>query len=184
MRVRKILVSAETYDATVARACLKAGANILNLTGTKVGSDLFRLIADHDAAAILCYVQGKNVREVGDFDLRGDPIEKMREYFARQIEVATSNGVGKIFIDPGLGFYYRNLQDSAVRVRHQMDIFLNTFRLRQLGFPVATPCRTPLNISAKKSAAPSRSSPCSPRWVKRICSAPTKCRASKPCWTR
>ena len=42
----------------------------------------------------------------------------------------------KIFLDPGLGFYYRNLQDSAVRVRHQMNIFLNTFRLRTLGFPV------------------------------------------------
>jgi hypothetical protein len=39
-------------------------------------------------------------------------------------------------LDPGLGFYYRNLQDSAVRVRHQMNIFLNTFRLRELGFPI------------------------------------------------
>jgi dihydropteroate synthase len=46
------------------------------------------------------------------------------------------NGVEKIIIDPGLGFYYRNLQDSAVRVRHQMNVFLNTFRLRALGFPI------------------------------------------------
>ncbi len=59
----------------------------------------------------------------------------LEEYFTRQIEIATRNGVEKIFIDPGLGFYYRNLQDSAVRVRHQMTTFLNTFRLRQLGFP-------------------------------------------------
>ncbi|MFA6545020.1 MAG: dihydropteroate synthase, partial [Limisphaerales bacterium] len=48
---------------------------------------------------------------------------------------ATRCGVEKILIDPGLGFYYRNLQDSAVRVRHQMTTFLNTFRLRTLGFP-------------------------------------------------
>ena len=59
-----------------------------------------------------------------------------REYFARQIDLATRAGVARIFIDPGMGFYYRNLQDSAVRVRHQMTIFLNTFRLRALGFPV------------------------------------------------
>ena len=39
-------------------------------------------------------------------------------------------------IDPGLGFYYRNLQDSATRVQHQMKTFLNTFRLRKLGYPV------------------------------------------------
>jgi dihydropteroate synthase len=60
----------------------------------------------------------------------------LRDYFSRQIEIAQRNGVEKIFIDPGLGFYYRNLQDGAARVRHQMNIFLNTFRLRALGFPV------------------------------------------------
>ena len=45
-------------------------------------------------------------------------------------------GLQKLFIDPGLGFYYKNLQDSEVRVRHQMKTFLNTFRLRALGYPV------------------------------------------------
>jgi len=60
----------------------------------------------------------------------------MREYFARQIETARRNGAERIIVDPGLGFYYRNLQDSVVRVRHQMTVFLNTFRLRGLGFPV------------------------------------------------
>jgi len=63
-------------------------------------------------------------------------ITTMYEYFARQIEIAARAGVNKILIDPGLGFYYRNLQDSAARVRHQMTVFLNTFRLRTLGFPV------------------------------------------------
>ena len=82
------------------------------------------------------YVQGKNVREVADFDFSSDAVGSMRDFFARQIELATRNGVERIFLDPGLGFYYRNLQDSAVRVRHQMRVFLNTFRLRKLGYPV------------------------------------------------
>jgi dihydropteroate synthase len=136
LRQVSILVSVETYSRAVTRACLKAGANILNLTGTDHNNDLFRMVAAHEAAVIICYVQGKNVREVGDFDLSADPIEMMREYFARQIEMAQRNGVEKIILDPGLGFYYRNLQDSAVRVRHQMTVFLNTFRLRTLGFPI------------------------------------------------
>jgi dihydropteroate synthase len=135
LRAANILVSVETYQPAVTRACLEAGANILNLTGTDRSDELFRLVAAHDAAVIICYVQGKNVREVGDFDLSADPIPMMHEYFARQIEIAQRNGVQKIFIDPGLGFYYRNLQDSAVRVRHQTKVFLNTFRLRTLGFP-------------------------------------------------
>src|SRR5450759_4101911 len=136
LRAEKVLVSVETYQPAVTRACLEAGANVLNLTGTDRSDELFRLVAAHDAAVIICYVQGKNVREVGEFDFRDDPVEMMREYFSRQIEIAQRNGVEKILLDPGLGFYYRNLQDSAVRVRHQMNIFLNTFRLRALGFPV------------------------------------------------
>ncbi|MGA9779363.1 MAG: dihydropteroate synthase [Limisphaerales bacterium] len=136
LRSANILVSVETYQSAVTRACLETGANVLNLTGAEVGDELFRTVAAHDAAVIICYVQGKNVREVGDFDLSGDPIEQMREYFSRQIEIAQRNGVEKILLDPGLGFYYRNLQDSAVRVRHQMKVFLNTFRLRTLGFPI------------------------------------------------
>jgi dihydropteroate synthase len=76
------------------------------------------------------------VREVGQFDLSGDVIGKMCEYFSGLADLALKNGVERILIDPGLGFYYRNLQDSAVRVRHQMMTFLQTFRLRALGFPV------------------------------------------------
>jgi dihydropteroate synthase len=136
LRQAGVLVSVETYQPAVTRACLEAGANVLNLTGTENGDELLRLVAAYDAAVILCYVQGRNVREVADFDPGADVIETLREYFARRIEDAVRNGVEKIFIDPGLGFYYRNLQDSAVRVRHQMAVFLNTFRLRTLGFPV------------------------------------------------
>ena len=136
LRAAKILVSVETYSPTVTRASLEAGANVLNLTGTAGSKEIFKMVAAHDAAVIICYVAGKNVREVGDFDLSANPVPMLREFFARQIELAQRYGVEKIFIDPGLGFYYRNLRDSAVRVRHQMNVFLNTFRLRELGFPV------------------------------------------------
>jgi dihydropteroate synthase len=131
-----ILVSVETYQTAVTRACFDAGAKILNLTSAENNEEFFQIVAAHDGALIICYVQGKNVREVADFDFSADPIAMMHDYFARQIESATRAGVQKIFLDPGLGFYYRNLQDSAVRVRHQMKVFLNTFRLRSLGYPI------------------------------------------------
>jgi dihydropteroate synthase len=136
LRTAKIPVSVETYSPAVARACLEAGANVLNLTGSAASAKIFKMVAAHNAAVIICLVRGKNVREVGDFDLSADPIPMMKDYFSRQIEIARRCGVKKIILDPGLGFYYRNLQDSVVRVRHQMNIFLNTFRLRELGFPI------------------------------------------------
>lgn len=132
--LRGKVLSVETYSTAVARRALTAGAKVLNLTGTTEG--LYELAAECDAAVIICYVQGPNVREVGDFLLKGDAVAAMYEYFGTQIGLATRAGVTKIMIDPGLGFYYRNLQDSALRVRHQIATFLNTFRLRTLGFPV------------------------------------------------
>ena len=130
------LVSVETYHPDVAATCLEAGASVINLTGNEAAEEIYPLVAKHDAAAIICFVQGPNVREVEDLDLSNDPMPILTEYFGREIERARTAGVQRIFIDPGLGFYYRNLEDSAERVRHQMKVFLNTFRLRQLGWPV------------------------------------------------
>src|SRR5580698_1642077 len=81
LRAEKILVSAETYSPAVTRASLEAGANILNLTGTRTSDKIFRMVADHDAAVIICFVAGKNVREVGDFDLSADPVPMLRDFF-------------------------------------------------------------------------------------------------------
>ena len=130
------LVSIETYHPATARACLEAGAAVLNLTGSHPGDDVYRMAADHGAGIILCYVQGPHVRAVGDFTRSADHAATLREYFQREIDRAVAAGVQAIWIDPGLGFYYRNLKDSADRIRYQAETFLHTFRLRNLGWPV------------------------------------------------
>lgn len=131
-----VAVSAETYCAEVARESLQAGASLINLTGGGEAEAIYESVAAHEAAVIICFVQGRNVREVDDLELGEDPVPMLLDYFGREIERAQAAGVSRIIIDPGLGFYYRNLEDSADRVRHQMKVFLNTFRLRQLGWPV------------------------------------------------
>ena len=35
-----------------------------------------------------------------------------------------------------MGFYYGNLVNPAVRVRHQTQVIINSFRLRELGYPI------------------------------------------------
>lgn len=129
-------VSVETYDPQVARECLEAGAAVLNLTGTEHGEEIYRAAADHDAGVILCFVPAANVREADQLNLQDDPIPTLRDYFSLQIELATKAGVTRLFIDPGLGFYYSNLQDGRTRVRHQMRTFINSFRLHDLGWPI------------------------------------------------
>src|SRR5476649_588290 len=69
-----LCVSVETYHPSVTTACLKAGAKVLNLTGTANTGEIFREVADFDAGVIICFVQGANVREVGNLDLGRDPV--------------------------------------------------------------------------------------------------------------
>lgn len=130
------LISIETYHPDVARRCLEAGAAVLNLTGSRPRDDLYRTVAQHRAGIILCYVQGENVRAVGDFVHSPDHATALLDYFRREIDRAVNAGVHAIWIDPGLGFYYKNLQDSTARIRYQAETFLHTFRLRTLGWPV------------------------------------------------
>lgn len=130
------LISIETYQPEVARRCLEAGAAVLNLTGSRPPDDLYRTVAAHRAGIILCYVQGENVRAVGDFVHSPDHATALLDYFRREIDRAVQAGVHAIWIDPGLGFYYKNLQDSTARIRYQAETFLHTFRLRTLGWPV------------------------------------------------
>ena len=131
-----IAVSVETYDVEIARQCLKAGAAVINLTGMGNSSAIYSEAAATDAAVIICFVQGDNVRQVRDLKLEDDPLPMLEDYFAQEIKKAQSEGVKRIFVDPGLGFYYANLNDGEQRVRRQMSVFLNTFRLRKLGWPV------------------------------------------------
>ncbi|NJK89420.1 MAG: dihydropteroate synthase [Myxococcales bacterium] len=131
-----VLVSVESYHPEVLLKAAEAGARIFNLTGTKEIDDVLEVAERFEAAVILCYVQGETVRDVGDFDLEEDMVPVLLESFGPLVARAEKRRVHKVFIDPGLGFYYRNLQDSAKRVTHQIDTFLNAFRLSVLGKPV------------------------------------------------
>lgn len=131
-----IAVSVETYDPEVARIGLQAGASVVNLTGRQHEEAIFDLVAEAGASAILCYVAGANVREITDAADHGDPVATLVEHFTHRLETARTHGVADIAIDPGLGFFYRDLTDPSTRVRYQSRALLQTFRLRTLGLPV------------------------------------------------
>ena len=131
-----VAVSVETYHPEVASAVLEDGARVINLTGHAGSPEVFRAVAEHDAGTIICFVAGENVREVGDLP---DPAlihDVQMDQFRRQVELARAAGVERIWLDPGLGFYYGNSQDGATRVAYQMQVFLQSFRLRELGWPI------------------------------------------------
>lgn len=131
-----VVVSAETYHPDVAEACLKAGAKVLNFTGAEHQEEFFDLAVAYDATVILCSVLGSNVRDVAEVERETDPFPGFVDHFSDRVAQARSQGLERIIIDPGLGFFYGNLTVPSVRVDFQTRVILQTFRLRSLGLPV------------------------------------------------
>jgi len=131
-----VLVSVETYYPEVLEAAAQAGARVFNLTGLKQEAEALKLARRFEAAVIYCYVQGETVRAVGSFEFSGDMAAEQERYFRECTARAGQAGVTRCIIDPGLGFYYRNLDDSQLRVNYQVETFLHAFRLARVGWPV------------------------------------------------
>ncbi len=149
-----ILCSVETYHAEVAEAALSRGAAVINLTG-QTGSDaIYETVARHQAGVIICYVAGETVREVTELPAPEAIVELQLAYFREQVAKAEAAGVRRIWIDGGLGFYYKNSLDGQARIRYQLQVFLNSFRYHVLGWPVchALPHAFPLFREEVRSA--------------------------------
>ena len=130
------IVSVETYEPEVVRACLDAGARVLNMTGRQHEDDMLALAAEYDAAVVMCFGTTANVREIADVPPDADPMPVLLDHFGPRLEHARSLGVHKVVVDPGMGFYYGNLVDPMTRARHQARVLAQTFQLRPLGVPV------------------------------------------------
>jgi dihydropteroate synthase len=130
------VVSVETYRPDVVEAALHAGARILNLTGRDGEDEMLAAVAAYDAVAILCFCEPGDVRVDSRHPTETDALPYLIDHFGPRIERARSLGVRQVVIDPGLGFYYGNLVDPAIRARHQAAVLVQCFRLRTLGVPV------------------------------------------------
>jgi dihydropteroate synthase len=131
----QILVSVETYHTEVAIPALQAGAGVINLTGRVDDPELYEAIAAHDAGLILCYTPGATARSDDAVPSADEMIDAQMAFFRDRLEMITECGVDKIWIDPGFGFALR-LPDGPERVRYQTDNLLQSFRFRELGWPV------------------------------------------------
>jgi dihydropteroate synthase len=133
---RDIAVSVESYELEVIEAALGAGASVVNLTGTKDEEAIYRAIAEHDAALVMCFTPGDTVRDELEVRIQADPIPPLIDHFAPRIERARTAGVRSVSVDPGLGFFYGSAVGPIRKAQHQAQVLLHSFRLRALGVPV------------------------------------------------
>ncbi len=147
-----VVVSVETYEPSVVKETLAAGARVVNMTGRAHEDEMLHLAASYDAAVVLCWGEVANVREVSDIHTAtdhghdADPFPAMLDHFGQRLERARELGVARLMIDPGIGFYYGNLVDPKVRARYQTRVLAQCFRLRSLGVPICNALPTAFDL--------------------------------------
>jgi len=95
-------ISVDTTRAAAAESAIKMGAKIINdVTGLKSDPQMAKIIADHDASAILMAHDPKDSRR------DDDPITRIRTSLAESLNLSHTAGIDteKIAVDPGLGFF-------------------------------------------------------------------------------
>ena len=118
-----IPVSIDTYNSSVAKAALQAGADMVNdIWGLKYDKDMASVIAGYHAACCLMHNREEPVYQ----DFLPDVLNDLRESVCLAKEAGIDGG--KIILDPGVGFGKDYEMNLAV-IRH-LD------RLLELGYPI------------------------------------------------
>lgn len=100
----EIIISIDTYYASVAKKAVEAGAGIINdIAGGEKDPDMYRTIADLQVPYILMHMQGSPETMQKDPNYENVVTEVM-EFFQKRINHLRAAGVKDIIIDPGFGF--------------------------------------------------------------------------------
>jgi len=129
--VKKIPVpiSIDTNKAEVAKACLEAGALMINDISALKDKRMRKVAAKFNAAVVIMHMLGKpaNMQKVISYR---SLIDDIVGYLKNAIESAQDNGIkpAKIVIDPGIGF--------GKTVEHNLEIINRLADFKVLGKPI------------------------------------------------
>lgn len=126
----RVPLSVDTYKAEVARACLAAGAQIINdvtaLTGDPAMSSV---IASTRAAVILMHMQGtpRTMQLAATYD---DVVADVYRFLEQRLQAVGEMGIAanRVALDPGIGF--------GKTGTHNLQLIAHLDRLQALGRPV------------------------------------------------
>jgi len=144
-----ILISIDTFRATVAEKAIQKGANIINdISGGQVDSNIFNVSAKHSAPYIMMHMKGtpQNMQKNTDYN---HLMKDLISFFSNQIKLAKQSGVKDIIIDPGLGF--SKTLDQNYEIIAKLDLFKTLEQPILIGASRKSMLYNLLNINASES---------------------------------
>ena len=122
------VLSIDTYRASVAKASVQAGADIINdISGGTFDPDMIPTVGDLQVPYCLMHTTAKPsvMQQNTEYkDILGD----MLQFFGRQLEILHAHHVHDIILDPGFGFG-KTLEQNYFLMKN-LEVFL------ELGYPL------------------------------------------------
>jgi len=124
------VVSVDTYKASVARAAVEEGAEIVNdISGFRWDPKMAKTLAELKVGAVLMHTRGRP-EEWQELPPIGDPVLLVKRELRQFAEAATLAGIKRdhLVLDPGFGFG-KSFEENYPLLAHFAE-------LQQMGFPL------------------------------------------------
>lgn len=124
------IISIDTYKASVARAAVEAGAEVVNdVSGFRWDPKMAKTLAELNVGAVLMHSRGRP-EDWKSLPPIGDPVLMVKRELRQWAETATLAGVkrDRLVLDPGFGF--------GKRFEENYPLLAHFGELQQMGFPL------------------------------------------------
>jgi dihydropteroate synthase len=114
-----VVLSIDTFRASVAEAAVKSGAHIINdISGGQLDADMFATVARLQVPYILMHMKGtpQNMNSMASYE---DIFGEVYDYFTERYHQLKQLGVHDIILDPGFGFAKKPEHSYALMNRLQ-----------------------------------------------------------------
>ena len=116
-------LSIDTFRSTVADACLKSGASMINdISGSQIDPKILEVVAEHQVPYIGMHMKGtpQTMKDLCQYD---DLMVEIRMYFSSLIKRCTELQINDVIIDPGFGFA-KNIEQNFQILRELKEFQL------------------------------------------------------------
>lgn len=124
----ELLISADTFRATIAEKAIEAGANIINdISGGTMDENMFDTVAKLQVPYVLMHIQGtpQTMQQNPTYE---NVTEEVFNYFTDKIRELKKLGFEKIILDPGFGF--------GKTVEHNFQLMNVLEKFNSLNYPL------------------------------------------------
>ena len=123
-----VCVSVDTRHAAVAKACVEAGAAIINDVSGFRDPAMVQVAAESDCGVVVMHMKGEP-RTMQDDPVYDDVVVEVRDYLAKRAAELEAAGVAhdRICLDPGPGF--------GKTASQTMELMRNFHEIARLGYP-------------------------------------------------